>query len=122
MNTIELLEQLLEKPQSEIEYALLALLLKGKIDFLTINSMYVKSLEAINEDQKLKLSDANSCTCALLTHFKSDNKSNHTDIHWALHNLNESRQFQMRYFNEKFGYDKENDCKYSYYWRNKNNK
>lgn len=122
MNTFELLELLLEKPKAEIEYALLALLLKGKIDFVTLNKMYVQSLEAISADQKLKLCDANSCTCALLNHISKEDKSNHADIHWALHNLNESRQFQMQRLNEKFVYDKENDCKYSYYWREKNHK
>lgn len=121
MNTFELLELLIEKPKAEIEYALLALLLKGKINFVTLNKMYVQSLEAITEDQKLKLSDANSCTCALLNHISKENKSNHADIHWALHNLNESNQFHMQRLNEKFGYDKENDCKYSYYWRETHN-
>lgn len=122
MNTFELIEQLLEKPKVEIEYALFTMLLEGKIDFVTINSMYVKSLETKSADQELKLADANSCTCALLMHIGKETKSNHAYVHWALHNLNESDQFQMQRLNEKFGYDKENDCKYSYYWREKNHK
>lgn len=35
MNTFELIEELSNKPKAEIKYALLALMLKDKIDFLT---------------------------------------------------------------------------------------
>lgn len=122
MDIFELTEKLCEKSEEEIEYALVSMMLKKKIDFIQINKAYVKYLESISEDRKLKLIDANTCTLALLTNIKTENKSNHADVHWALHNLNESKQFNMSKLNEKFGYDKENDCKYSFYWRETHHK
>jgi len=117
MTTIELLEELSKQPKEEIEYALLSLLIKKKFDFITLNEQYVKYLEMQNNDKDLKLSDANTCTLSLLLHFCKENESNRKDIHWALYNLNESKQFNMKTLNKRFNYDKEKDCEYSFYYR-----
>ena len=93
---------------------------QGKIEYVDLSKAYVSFLEAAREDSELKLSDANGCTLSLLTHISKENKSNKSSIHWALYNLNESKQFQMQSLNEKFGYDKDEDCKLSFYWREKN--
>lgn len=120
METIfDILEKLSKFSKEEIQYGLLQLMLQEKIRFTEINAAYTQYLERIKQDNDLKLSDANTCTLCLLNHFKKENKNNHADIHWALHNLNESKQFQMQTLNEKFGYNKEEDCKFSYYWRGK---
>lgn len=108
---------MLTKPQEEVEYALLELMLVGKMDFLTINKVYVNYLEALSKDTALKLADANCCTAALLGNIRKENKGNHADIHWALYNLNQSNQFNMNHLNEKFGYDESKDCNYSFYFR-----
>lgn len=119
--TLKLLEQLCKLPKEDIEYAMTLLLAQGKLDFVTINSAYVKYLELVNKDNKLKLADANTCTMSLLSQVvKKKNSHNYAAIHWALHNLNESKQFQMDTLNEKFGYDKEKDCEFSFYWREHN--
>lgn len=118
METVfELLDKLLKCPQEEIDFALFELLRKGKIDFLSLNKAYVNYLESNKRDRELKLADANACTAALLTNFKKENKHNHADIHWALYNLNISKQFNMARLNEKFSYDESQDCNYSFYWR-----
>ena len=93
------------------------MMLKGKIDYVSISKAYVDVLEKIKENYRLKLSDANSCCLSLLMNINKENKHNHADIHWALYNLNESKQFQMQSLNEKFGYNKDEDCKYSFYYR-----
>lgn len=119
-NIFELFNKLLKLPKEHIHFALVQLMIQGKIDFLTINKAYIEYLETEKDDKALKLADANSCTLSLLTNFKEETKSSHADIHWALYNLNKSNQFNMKKLNEKFGYDEENDCKYSLYWREKN--
>lgn len=119
METFELIEQLSKKSKVEIEYALLSLMIDNKIDFVSLNNAYVKYLEMKTDDMKSKLTDANCCTLSLLSNFKKETKANHPEIHWALYNLNESGQFNMQGLNKKFGYDKETDCKYSSYWREK---
>lgn len=119
-NVFELFNKLLKLPKEHIHYALVQLMTQGKIDFLTINKAYIEYLEIEKDDKELKLADANTCTLSLLANFKRETKSSHADIHWALYNLNKSNQFNMKSLNERFGYDEENDCKYSFYWREKN--
>lgn len=119
--TLKLLDQLSKLPKEDIEYAMTLLLTQNKLDFVTINSAYVKYLELKDKDNKLKLADANTCTMALLNEVnKKKSQHNYTAIHWALYNLNESKQFQMTTLNEKFGYNPEKDCEYSFYWRENN--
>ncbi|MCQ2257870.1 MAG: hypothetical protein MJZ41_07755 [Bacteroidaceae bacterium] len=117
-----ILDKLLKMPKEYLHYALIKLMIEDKIDFIEMNKVYVEYLEMQNKDKALKLSDANSCTLSLLMNFKKENKHNHADIHWALYNLNESKQFQMDSLNEKFNYNKEEDCKFSFYYRDKHNK
>lgn len=119
-NIFELFDKLLKFPKELIQVVLIQLMIKGKIDFLDINKAYVKYLEVEKEDKTLKLADANSCTLNLLNHIKKETESNKANIHWALYNLNMSKQFNMKSLNEKFGYNEENDCKYSFYWREHN--
>lgn len=116
--TLQLLEQLSKMPKEDIEYAMTLLLTQGKIDFTTISSAYVNYLELKDKDNKLKLADANTCTMSLLNEVnKKKSQQNYNAIHWALHNLNECKQFQMQSLNEKFGYNPEKDCEFSFYWR-----
>lgn len=119
IDLLALLDKLCKYNSDVLQSALLYMMQCGKIDFLSLSKAYVEYLEASNKDKAEKLADANTCTMALLTNIKSENKSNHADIHWALYNLNESKMFNMQKLNEKFSYDKENDCEYSFYYRNK---
>ena len=82
-NIFELFNKLLKLPKEHIHYALVQLMIQGKIDFLTINKAYIEYLETEKDDKALKLADANGCTLSLLANFKEETKSNHADIHWA---------------------------------------
>lgn len=61
MDAIELLDELSKKTKYELKYALVSLMLAGKIDFLDVNSAYIDSLKEINENSLNKLFEAESC-------------------------------------------------------------
>ena len=117
MNTFELLKELLKKSSDEINYGILVLMLKGKLDFNRVNAAYVESLERLRKDNKLLLAEKDLSIYDLLSSVRKESKTNHNAVHRALYNLNESNAFNMQDINEKFGYDKEKDCKLSMYWR-----
>lgn len=122
MNTFELIEELSNKPKEEIRYALLALMLKDKIDFIDLNYSYVEYLNSIKEDRLNQLIEAETCVIESF-HRKKSNK-NECDIKHTqrcLYLLNQSKRFQMDELNEKYGYNEEEARKYSWYERNKDN-
>lgn len=123
LNTYQLMEQLMKKPHNEVEYVILHLMLnkdkKNRISAHKILDLYMKSIEIENEDRKDRLAESNSCILDLLLNFKKETNENSKSIHRALHDLNESRAFNMHSLNEKFGYDKEKDKNLSWYEREK---
>lgn len=123
MNTFELIEELSNKPKAEIKYALLALMLKDKIDFIELNSAYVEYLNSIKEDRLNQLIEAETCVLESF-HYKKGDKTvddiKHTQR--CLYLLNQSKRFQMDKLNEKYGYNEEEAKRYSWYERNKENK
>lgn len=123
MNTFELIEELSNKTNEEIRYALLALMLKDKIDFIDLNASYVEYLNSIKEDRLNRLIEAETCVIESFHRKKSD--KNEYDIKHTqrcLHLLNQSKRFQMDSLNEKYGYNEEEAKRYSWYERNKQNK
>lgn len=123
MDTFELLEELSKKTKYEIKYALVSLMLAGKIDFLDVNSAYIDSLKAINENNFNKLFEAESCVLESF-HYKKGNKREYDKKHTqrCLYLLNQSNSFNMADLNEKYEYDEEFGKKMSWYERNKDNK
>jgi hypothetical protein len=123
MDTFELLEELSKKTKYEIKYALVSLMLAGKIDFLDVNSAYIDSLKAINENNFNKLFEAESCVLESF-HYKKGNKREYDKKHTqrCLYLLNQSKSFNMADLNEKYEYDEEFGKKMSWYERNKENK
>lgn len=123
MDTFELLEELSKKPKYELKYALVSLMLAGKIDFLDVNSAYIDSLKAINENEINLLFEAESCVLESF-HRKKGNKREYDKKHTqrCLYLLNQSHSFNMADLNEKYEYDKESGKKMSIYERNKKNK
>lgn len=120
MGTFELIEELLNKPKEEIKYALLALMLKGKIDFLDLNATYIRCLNLENEDKLNKLIEAETCVLESFHHKKGTKKDydiKHTQR--CLYLLNKSKRFQLNDLNEKYGYNEEEAKQYSFYERNK---
>ena len=122
MDTFELLEELSKKTKYEIKYALVSLMLAGKIDFLDVNSAYIDSLKAINENNFNKLFEAESCVLESF-HYKKGNKREYDKKHTqrCLYLLNQSKSFNMADLNEKYEYDEEFGKKMSWYERNKEN-
>lgn len=123
LNTFQLMEQLMKKSHEEVEYVILHLMLNGdrknRIDSHRILDLYMRAMEIENADRKDRLTESNSCILDLLLNFRKETKGNSKSIHRALHNLNESRQFNMKNLNEKYGYDREKDKSLSWYEREK---
>lgn len=120
MNTFELIEELSNKSKEEIKYALLTLMLKGKFDFLDLNSAYVECLDSIKEDRLNKLIEAETCVLESFMYkkgVKNERDLKHTQR--CLYLLNQSKRFQMDKLNEKYGYNEEEAKKYSWYEQNK---
>lgn len=123
MDTFELLEELSKKTKYEIKYALVSLMLAGKIDFLDVNSAYIDSLKEIKENNFNKLFEAESCVLESF-HRKKGNKREYDKKHTqrCLYLLNQSNRFNMADLNDKYEYDEEFGRKMSIYERNKKNK
>ena len=122
MNTFELIEELSNKTNDEIRYALLALMLKDKIDFIDLNASYVDYLNSIKEDRMNQLIEAETCVLESFYHKKGtkiEYDIKHTQR--CLYLLNHSKRFQLNDLNEKYGYKDEEAKKYSWYERDKDN-
>lgn len=115
MNTSELLKQLSEKPKFEIEFALVELMLKNKIDFLSVNKSYVTYLEIINDDREKQLIEAETC---LINHLEP-NRKDKSYLQRTLYLLNNSKRFNMESLNKKYKYNEEEGKKQSWYENNK---
>lgn len=122
LNTFELLEELTTRSKEEIDFVLLSLMIKGKIDFLSLIQAYVKTLERIRNDKSDLLQEAGCCIIDTLIHYDKRvlNKSGAKDAaQRGLYFLNESNRFNMQILNDRFGYNKEKAKKLSLYERNK---
>lgn len=119
MTALELLSELLKKSNDEIEYSLLILLLKGKINFTSLSNQYVNALEFKDKDNANKLHEAMSCVIESFLYGKKENETNHQHIQRCLYLLNESKSFNMDKLNEKYNYNKNEAKNYSWYERNK---
>jgi len=123
LDTYQLMEQLMRKSKDEVENVILHLMLNPdktkRIDSHRILDLYMKSIEIQIMDIKDRLTESNSCILDLLLNFKKETENNSKSIHRALHDLNESRQFNMKSLNEKYGYDREKDRSLSWYEKEK---
>ena len=127
MNTFELLNELLKKSNEEVDYAILELMINGKLDSHRMFDLYMKCIEHNNDDLKDRLTESNTSIIDLIHNLvmpKSKKKSTidyaNKAIHRGLYNLNSSRLFNMQSLNEKYNYNEEEDKKLSWYWRTKN--
>lgn len=120
MNAFELLDELLEKSEEEVDFALLSLLLKKKIDFVKLSTLYTKSLEEINEDKLNQLIEAETCV-SMCFHSKLGGKKplDQRLTQRCLYLLNKSRRFNMGRLNEKFAYNESEGRDASWYELNK---
>lgn len=129
MYITEVIDELMEHPNEEIEYAILKLMVEHKLDSHKVFDLYMKAIEIDNEDKKDRLCESNTTILDLLINLKEPKskreitkKYARNAIHRALYNLNISKQFNMGKMNEKYGYNEDEDKKLSWYWRMKNGK
>ena len=115
MNTFELLEQLSKKSKNEIEYGLLALMMRGKIDFISVQQRYVQYLEQLKERNLCEKIEAETCVMeSLMYGRKPKNEQEEISVQRRLYLLNQSKRFQMNRLNEKFNYDEERAKTYNH--------
>ena len=125
--TFELIDKLAEKPKGEIRYALLRLLVNGKLNFIELNKAYVDYLELDAEDKMNQLIEAETCVMTSFLNKKTRDKIkaggrdyNHTQR--CLYLLNQSKRFQMDALNKKYEYDEAFAKTMSWYKNEKANK
>lgn len=129
MDVFEILDKLLKCSNEEIEFAILSLMIKKKLDSHKVFDLYMKAIEYDNNDIRDRLIESNASVLDLLLNLKepeSKKKSTkqlaYNAIHRALYNLNVSRQFNMGRLNEKYGYNEDEAKHLSWYWREHNKK
>lgn len=120
LTTFELIDKLIKKPKEEILYALFRLMCKEKLNFLDLNRVYVKYLEATKADMKNQLIEAETCVMESFFDKKTKDKRKETDYNHTqrcLYLLNQSKRFTMGKTNEKYQYDEEFARTMSWYER-----
>lgn len=129
MNVFEILDELLKLSNEEIDYAILSLMIKKKLDSHKVFDLYMQAIEYDNDDIRDRLIESNTSILDLLINLKepkskkeSNKQHTYNAIHRALYNLNISRQFNMGRLNEKYGYNEDEAKHLSWYWREHNNK
>lgn len=123
METFELLEQLSEKSKEEIEYCILSLMLKDKIDFLSLNKCYIKMLELREKDNEIKTSEASMCISESFRYDKfGKKKGTEQSIQRRLYFLNKAECINTFELNKKYNYNEEEAKKLSGYNWDKLNK
>lgn len=127
MDVFEILNELLKCSNEEIDYAILSLMIKKKLDSHKVFDLYMRVIEYNIDDVKDRLIESNTSILDLLINLKepkskkeSTKKSIYNAIHRALYNLNISNQFHMTKINEKYSYNEEEAKHLSWYWREHN--
>ena len=111
METFELLQKLSEKSKEEIQYGLLFLMMKGKLDFIDFSNSYIKYLQILHDDEQNKLIESNSCVFESLVYDKiKTSKSAQDSIQRRLYLLNQSNGFNMDKTNKRFKYIREEEA------------
>lgn len=109
------------KPET-IKHLFFCLLCEKKVSFKELSESYVEALEVDNTDKLKQLIEAETCVLQnIVCSNKPKNKTHQNAIQRSLYLLNNSKRFQMKDLNEKFGYDEEKAKKLSWYERDKNN-
>lgn len=105
-----------------IRYLFFLLLCEKKVSFKELSEGYVEALEVDNTDKLKQLIEAESCVLEnIVCSNKPKNQTHQNAIQRSLYLLNNSKRFQMKDLNKKFGYDEEKAKKLSWYERDKNN-
>lgn len=124
LTTFELIDQLIEKPKCEIRYALLRLMVNGKLDFIDLNKSFVEYLELDAKDKMNQLIEAETCVAESFHDKKTKDKSKNGGTDYkhtqrCLYLLNQSKRYNMDKLNGKYEYDEEFAKTMSWYEREK---
>lgn len=127
MSTLELLDELCNKPKEEIQLAIIKLLIQNKLDFIDVSNAYTMYLETVKEDQLNKLIEAETCILESFLYKKvkskdkdkSKGKSNWKHTQRCLYNLVQSKRFKLDDYKNDYNYDEELAKSFSWYERNK---
>ena len=104
----ELLNLLLDKSEFEIEQTLLALLIKKKVNFITLSNLYVKYIERISKVSLHKEAYASGIVCNMMQNIPSKTLAEMGQTKTqALFLLNKSDMFNMEDMNEENGFSME---------------
>ena len=114
MTVFEILNELLKCKNEEIDYAILSLMIKKKLDSHKVLDLYIRAIECNIDDIRDRLIESNTTILDLLMNLNGPKskkeiteKSTYNAIHRALYNLNTSKQFHMTKINEKYGYNED---------------
>ena len=123
LDTFTLVRLLSEKSKEEIEFALVALMISNKIDFVNVSNSYVQFLKQMNEDNSNKNIEANSSMMGILTFMRNKKKFSEAEdraIQRCLYILNKSNSFNMQILNKDLHYISDEKAKeFSWYEKNK---
>ena len=123
LDTFTLVRLLSEKSKEEIEFALVALMISNKIDFVNVSNSYVQTLKRMNEDNSNKNIEANSSIMGILTFMRNKKKFSEAEdraIQRCLYILNKSNSFNMQILNKDLHYIGDEKAKeFSWYEKNK---
>ena len=123
LDTFTLVRLLSEKSKEEIEWALVALMISNKIDFVNVSNSYVQTLKRMNEDNSNKNIEANSSMMGILTFMRNKKKFSEAEdraIQRCLYILNKSNSFNMQILNKDLHYIGDEKAKeFSWYEENK---
>ena len=123
LDTFTLVRLLSEKSKEEIEFALVALMISNKIDFVNVSNSYVQFLKQMNEDNSNKNIEANSSMMGILTFMRNKKKFSEAEdraIQRCLYILNKSNSFNMQILNKDLHYIGDEKAKeFSWYEKNK---
>ena len=118
----DVFQKIKEWKTDNIRYLFFLLLCEKKVSFKELSESYVEALEVDNEDKLNKLIEAEICVLQnIVCSNKPKTQTHQNAIQRSLYLLNNSKRFQMKDLNEKFGYDEEKAKKLSWYERDKNN-
>ena len=123
LDTFTLVRLLSEKSKEEIEFALVALMISNKIDFVNVSNSYVQTLKRMNEDNSNKNIEAHSSMMGILTFMRNKKKFSEAEdraIQRCLYILNKSDSFNMQMLNEDLHYIGDEKAKeFSWYEKTK---
>ena len=107
MTTFELIEALSKRSKEEIEFAFCQLMKNSRIDFLSVQSAYVRYLEALKDRNSRRLVEAEVCIMESFIYDRIPVKNERAEnsIQRRLYFLNTGGHFRMDELNEKYNYD-----------------